>query len=477
MRHSQNKCIQIVPTQTVRHGENNGHTEDRRGYTFGDTYGRIENSTGAHRVYLTKPLLFLATGLPSHPHMDKELSTISTLLVEDRILRYLKAFARFLLSLPATLRLWIVVLCTISCQLLFILLAPLEQNPCILAIPIVVAAWFYRKRGVLLCLAAMMTITWAFFSITTGHHVFARSFLMDFIIGVLALLIVGLFTSIQRDSFDLAEERKRQLATAYNEEMALHQAKHQFLQNVNHELKTPLTALSACLELLQQQNEQLDAEARGGFLQSALSSCEELQLLVNNILECLQVSDNQASSVQPKETQLASTIQEIVEMADPRWQLAARTRLEISEDLRVMTHLQYLRQLLRNLLSNAVKYTPGQQPILISARRTINSATLQPEICISVKDWGPGIPPEEAHLLFGQFVRLKRDTLGEVRGSGLGLYISKHLVEAMRGRIWVESSGIPGEGSCFYFTLPAAPTRVDLVHSAQPGFALAQQWV
>ena len=391
-------------------------------------------------------------------------------------MRYLKAFARYLLSLPATLRLWIVIFCIMSSQTLFILLAPLEQNPCVLAIPIVVAAWFYRKRGTVLCLLVVVSITWSFFVITTPHRIFSRPFLMDFSMGILALLVVGLFISTQRDSFDRTEESKRQLATAYNEEMLLHQAKNQFLQNVNHELKTPLTALTSCLELLYQQNDRLDGEERASFLQSALGSCEELQILVNNILECLQVSDKQVKLIQFRETRLADVIQEIVSLADPRWQLASRTRLEISDDLLALTHLPYLRQLLRNLLSNAVKYAPGSLPVVISARRTSNPTTLQAEICISVKDWGPGIPSDEISLLFGQFVRLKRDALGEIRGSGLGLYISKHLVEAMGGRIWVESSGILGEGSCFSFTLPAVHVPASLALSALPNFSLAQQW-
>ena len=88
------------------------------------------------------------------------------LLVEGRPLRYIKSFAFFLLSLPATLRLWIVVLCTMGGQLLFILLAPLEQNPCVLAIPVVVSAWFYRTRGMLICLATMIT----YFAPHVVHH-------------------------------------------------------------------------------------------------------------------------------------------------------------------------------------------------------------------------------------------------------------------------------------------------------------------
>jgi signal transduction histidine kinase len=73
-----------------------------------------------------------------------------------------------------------------------------------------------------------------------------------------------------------------------------------------------------------------------------------------------------------------------------------------------------------------------------------------------VQDAGPGIPSTDIPLLFGQFARLQRDLSGKVRGTGLGLYISKQLVEALDGRIWVESAGIPGQGSCFYFTLRQA---------------------
>ncbi len=72
-----------------------------------------------------------------------------------------------------------------------------------------------------------------------------------------------------------------------------------------------------------------------------------------------------------------------------------------------------------------------------------------------------GIPPEEAPLLFGKFVRLQRDLSGAVRGTGLGLYISKQLVEAMQGNLWVESAGRIGEGSRFCLTLPIAPAFIE----------------
>jgi len=107
--------------------------------------------------------------------------------------------------------------------------------------------------------------------------------------------------------------------------------------------------------------------------------------------------------------------------------------------------------------TQSLKYSPTDTPVVIGAAlREISTQDAQttPQVCISVQDAGPGIPPAESPLLFQKFVRLHRDLSGTVRGTGLGLYLSKRFVEAMGGRIWVESTGTAGQGSCFYFTLP-----------------------
>ncbi len=117
-----------------------------------------------------------------------------------------------------------------------------------------------------------------------------------------------------------------------------------------------------------------------------------------------------------------------------------------------------------NLMSNALKYSGPGAPIEITARveqpvvvphgwrrATIAAPRL---VEVSVRDYGFGIPPDQAILLFQRFVRLERDIASAVVGTGLGLALCRSHVEAMGGHIWVESTGVPGEGSTFTFTLP-----------------------
>jgi signal transduction histidine kinase len=115
-----------------------------------------------------------------------------------------------------------------------------------------------------------------------------------------------------------------------------------------------------------------------------------------------------------------------------------------------------LRQVLMNLCTNALKYSPVHSPIGLSARVITEHNQERDYAIISISDKGKGIAPEDQGRLFQRFVRLESDVNSPVRGSGLGLYISRRLIEAMNGKIWIESSGIPGEGSTFHVQLPLA---------------------
>lgn len=112
----------------------------------------------------------------------------------------------------------------------------------------------------------------------------------------------------------------------------------------------------------------------------------------------------------------------------------------------------FLRQVLHNLLGNIFKYVPVETEICIAVTQDDPASPVQ----FSVQDEGPGIPADELPSLFDKFVRLKRDLAGSTRGTGLGLYLCKQYVEAMGGRIWVESPVYQGRGSRFCFTLLAA---------------------
>jgi signal transduction histidine kinase len=114
---------------------------------------------------------------------------------------------------------------------------------------------------------------------------------------------------------------------------------------------------------------------------------------------------------------------------------------------------------MRNLLTNASKYTPAWTPIVVSADPADEADQPGEQagmVCVHVRDYGPGIPPEQQASLFQRFVRLPNATKGKQPGSGLGLAICKQLIEAMGGTIRVESSGKDGEGCCFTFTLVSA---------------------
>ncbi|TMD02942.1 MAG: PAS domain S-box protein [Chloroflexi bacterium] len=240
----------------------------------------------------------------------------------------------------------------------------------------------------------------------------------------------------------------------------LNQLKDQFILHMNHELRTPLTSLLGSLDLLRMQQGRLDAASQAQFLETAISSCGELLQLVNSVLDALTITE-QMIPPQGEEIAVASLVRDVLEHLDPGEEQVDRLSLDIPDRLTVWANEQLLRQVLRNLLSNAFKYCPKPAPVVVSAvqiDQDEREAHFAPSVCIGVQDAGPGIPPEELPLLFQQFTRLKRDLSGQAGGSGLGLYISKRFVEAMGGRIWVESPGINRQGSRFCVLLPGRPS-------------------
>jgi len=366
--------------------------------------------------------------------------------------RFLNALPRFLLTLPRVVRLGIVAFSVVLFLMLY-MMSPAARNPSILMIPMALAAWMFRRRGMLICVVSMIPVLWVYYAIRMQSVWLSPVLIELFIAGTLALLAVGLLVSSQRDSLDLADMAQQELGRAYEQQQELSQLKDQLMLNLGHELRTPLTVVYGYLELLVALEGNLDSKVQMNFLKNAMSACDELQLLVNSLQDAGSTSKSMDADY-VEEVAVEAVVQDAVRYFTAHTEFEEqenRIQLDIFGQLIVRVHALYVRQVLRNLISNALKYSPDGTPVVVSARCQGNDAA---EVCISVQDSGPGIPADEIPLLFSQFVRLRRDISGPVRGIGLGLYISKQLVEAMGGHIWVESTGIPGQGSRFCFTLP-----------------------
>jgi signal transduction histidine kinase len=372
-------------------------------------------------------------------------------------IRKLNTWPRALLRLPLAVR-FVIVGGAIFFSLLFYMLTfPSVHNGNILTLPIGLSAWIFKKRGLFTFISIALCTLVIYHIIRLHSLLWPVLFTLSVFGGLVILTIIGLIIVALRDLLDAeedarlkAQDAERQTAVAYEQQRQLNELKNQFILNVNHELRSPLTVVSGYLSLLLDKQKYFDQQAQQTYLKGAMRGCIELQSLTNDVLDSLMLS-NDKELLKMEDVSIASVVSEVMEHFVSSEDQERRLYADISKHIIARGNAQCIRHVLRNLLSNACKYSPRDKPVTISATA---SAFLDSEVCVSVKDEGPGIPPDQVPLLFSQFVRLKRDLAGSVRGYGLGLYISKNLVEAMDGHIWVESAGIAGEGSRFCFTLP-----------------------
>lgn len=220
------------------------------------------------------------------------------------------------------------------------------------------------------------------------------------------------------------------------------QGKDDFISIASHELKTPVTALKASLQLLQRSNDRLSEETRARLLDQAIKSLEKLSRLINDLLDTSRIEQGQL-----KIEKSSLSISELFD--DCCSTLAQNTSRKIifesDLDLVVEADNQQVGQVMVNFITNAIKYAPDSD-IKIKASKINNN-----EIMISVQDNGPGIPEQKLAHLFDRYYRT--DYKGQkFTGLGLGLYISADIIKNHGGRIGVESTS--GKGSKFWFTLP-----------------------
>jgi len=256
--------------------------------------------------------------------------------------------------------------------------------------------------------------------------------------------------SMFADQFAVALENASftvELRAAYERQKELDCLKDQFIMTASHELRTPLTAVQGYIELLETYNHNLSPERRAEFIMKAHRGCDELTLLVENIMDASRLQVD-TENLNISQVPLAEPVRHITEILEGVTRQERRSiNVAVPVDVYVIADELRLRQVLLNLVSNALKYSPPQSDVDITA--SVNDGNVN----VSIRDRGKGVPSEDQARLFKRFVRLERDMNSPIRGAGLGLYISKRLIETMGGRIWLESTGKVGEGSVFTFTL------------------------
>jgi PAS domain S-box-containing protein len=252
-------------------------------------------------------------------------------------------------------------------------------------------------------------------------------------------------------------ERKRaeeQIRQAKDEAERANRAKSEFLSRMSHELRTPLNAILGFGQLLEM--DRLPPEQQDSVIQ-ILKAGKHLLDLINEVLDISRIEAG-GLTLSPEPVRVADALSDALELIRP---LAAARGIAISIDNRVDGHhvradRQRLKQVLLNLLSNAVKYNAEGGHVTLSC--TEDDGLMR----IGVTDTGSGIAPEEMGRVFSPFDRLGRQE-GDVEGTGLGLALSKGLMEAMGGRLDVES--VPGEGSTFTVELPLAESPLALLEA------------
>ncbi|HJQ14166.1 MAG TPA: ATP-binding protein [Anaerolineales bacterium] len=225
----------------------------------------------------------------------------------------------------------------------------------------------------------------------------------------------------------------------------LETVRRDFVSNLSHELRTPLASLKALAETLQE-GALDDPPAARRFVDQIQIEVDALTQMASELLELSKIESGRFSL---NRSPVAAF--NLLQAAARRMQVQAeRANITLSlacaDDLpEVQVDIQRLEQVLINLIHNAVKFTPPGGEVFLIAESIFGG------VRFGVRDRGVGIPAEEVLRIFERFYRVDKSRTG--RGTGLGLSIAKHIVEAHKGRIWVEST--EGQGSTFYFTIPS----------------------
>jgi DNA-binding response OmpR family regulator/two-component sensor histidine kinase len=234
---------------------------------------------------------------------------------------------------------------------------------------------------------------------------------------------------------------------------------------MSHELRTPLNAIIGFSELLSDSRYGDLTERQKRYVDHVRTAGQHLLRLINDILDLSKIEAGRMELATANVT-LEPILQEVRETVAPLVEKKSQSLTQLTEPgLSVVADPIRLKQVLMNLVGNAIKFTPEGGKIEIKTRLADGRARLE------VQDNGPGIPLDAQKQLFEAFQRLRHPSQNS-EGTGLGLAISKRLIELQGGEIGLESE--PGQGSCFFFTLPSATPMPEVVARTLPDVAMKE---
>ncbi len=221
------------------------------------------------------------------------------------------------------------------------------------------------------------------------------------------------------------------------------QAKKDFVSNVSHELKTPISVLKSAVETIE---EEKDFTMIKKFVDIAKKRIEQMDHLINDLLILARL-ESQEDQVKKEKYNLYKQIGDIFEdLKHLTYEKNIQLINNVPNNFEVYADEQKLSIALKNLIENAIKYNKQDGKVIASAYKDNRNTT------IVIQDTGIGIPEESIPFIFERFYRVDKSRSRNIGGTGLGLSIVKHITEAHKGKVWVESK--LGEGSKFYLRIP-----------------------
>lgn len=279
------------------------------------------------------------------------------------------------------------------------------------------------------------------------------------------LTMVANSTGIAIENISLYQENlKIRVLQAVNEEMRetnqklveLESLKEDLINMVVHDMKNPVTNTMMALDLIAYDQNAHLSDQQLDYLQLAKRNQFKLSEMIGNLLELSKLESGRMQ-IEPSELNLVDLINRVVERyAAVLKKEELKVNLSVdSEACRLSTDERLVERILSNILSNAIKHSPPGSEIIIKVEKSDDAN----DAIVSIRDFGDGIPNEFHQKIFEKFCQADLRELGHRTDTGLGLAFCKMALEALAGRIWVESE--PRKGSCFLFALPIkSPSEV-----------------